>query len=104
VRETVIALIAATLCFAPPALLAIFFPSICWAPRIGGTLVGLVVVVQGHIYMNPEKYSRKLSDGISLQDRIMQIAFVVAVLGTFMWAWSDLFPNILGIENLACTP
>jgi hypothetical protein len=85
--------------FAISAILTTVAPSICWTPRIGGTLVGLAVFVQGYIFANTEKFQRKLKSGITLEQRLMHIVFTATIFGTLLWAFGDLMPKVLWVQN-----
>ncbi len=94
------ALLAALLVFgsfAATALLTFLFGDICWAPRIGATLVGAAVFLQGYIFADPDHFSRKLNSGITLQQRLMHITFTAAVFGTLLGAFGDLMPSVYGV-------
>ena len=75
------------------------FPAVCWTPRIGGTLVGLAVLLQGHIWANPGKYRRLLASRITFEQRLMHIVYTATVLGTLLWAYGDLMPYVIGVPN-----
>ncbi len=81
------------------ALLTWIAPSICWTPRIGGTLVGLAVFLQGYIAANPGKFRRALESRITLEQRLMHIVYTSTVLGTLLWAYGDLMPSVFGVPN-----
>ena|ERR1700690_1202933 len=83
--------------FGLAALLTAFAGDICWAPRIGGTLVGLAVFLQGYMFANPEKFTRTLTSGIRLEQRIMHIVYTATVFGTLLWAFGDLMPYVDGV-------
>lgn len=90
------------LSFGTTAVLMLLISDICWAPRVGGTIVGLSVFLQGYIFANPEKFQGVLRNGITREQRIMHVVYVSAVFGTLLWAWGDLMPEILWVENTAC--
>ena len=70
----------------------------CWAPRVGGMLVGFAVFAQGYAYANAERFSRKLSSGLTLEQRVLHVVYVSSVLGTFLWALGDFMPTMFGVE------
>lgn len=88
--------------FGTTAGLMLMNPELCWAPRIGGTIVGLSVLLQGYMFANPEKFQRILSSGITMEQRVMHIVYLSVIFGTFLWAWGDLLPDILGVPNSIC--
>jgi hypothetical protein len=79
-------------------LLTSFTVGICWAPRIGGVLVGLAVFAQGYMIARPERFTRLLRSRISLQQRIQHVSSVATVFGTFLWAFGDLVPPVFGFS------
>lgn len=88
--------------FGTTAGLMLVNSELCWAPRIGGTIVGLSVFLQGYMFANPEKFQGILSSGITKEQRVMHIVYVSAFFGTLLWAWGDLMPEILWVPNSAC--
>ncbi|KAF1723125.1 hypothetical protein CSC75_01180 [Pseudoxanthomonas wuyuanensis] len=87
--------------FALCALLTVVAGDICWPPRLGAVLVGGAVFLQGFIFADPDRFTRKLRSGITLQQRIMHISFTAAVFGTLFGALGDLMPSIYGVA--VCT-
>ena len=90
-----------TIAFGIPGVIALLTkiaPNICWAPRIGGVMVGLSILLQGYVLVNPEKFTRKLKSGLSLEQRLIHIVFVVATIGTFLNAFGDLIPSAYGVN------
>ncbi|HET6395814.1 MAG TPA: hypothetical protein VFF91_03125 [Pseudoxanthomonas sp.] len=83
--------------FGACALLTVLVGDICWPPRFGAILIGCAVFAQGLIFADPNRFSRKLSSGITLQQRIMHISFVATIFGTLFGAFGDLFPSIYGV-------
>jgi hypothetical protein len=79
------------------AALTMLFGDRCWAPRVGGILVGLAVFVQAYAYANEERFSRKLRSGLTLEQRTLHVVYVSSVIGTFLWALGDFFPTIYGV-------
>ena len=78
-------------------LLTKAFGDQCWAPRVGGLLVGFAVFAQGYVYANIDSFQRKLRRGITLEQRVMHVIYVATVLGTFLWALGDFFPSMYGV-------
>ncbi|MBU2499978.1 hypothetical protein KJ682_01480 [bacterium] len=79
--------------FGLASLLTSLVGDIGWPGRIGGTLVGMAVFLQGYMFANPEKFTRKLSSGITLKQRLMHIVYSATIFGTFLWAFGDLIPE-----------
>ena len=101
------AIVAAILCsigFGVSAGLTLLFPEVCWTPRVGGSLVGMAVFLQGYMFANPDKFSRILSNGITLQKWFMPIVYMVTIFGTFLWAFGDLLPFVFGVPNCISLP
>ena len=74
------------------------FGDYCWAPRVGGIFVGFAVFAQGYAYANAERFSRRLPSGLTLEQRVLHIVYVLSVLGTFLWALGDFVPTMFGVD------
>jgi len=85
------ATVAAT--FALSRLLSFAWPTVSWLPRIGGTLVGVAVFVQGYVGVNQERFDVLWRWGFTREQVMLHLANFFAVFGTFMWAFGDLLPN-----------
>jgi hypothetical protein len=83
--------------FGATAILTKLFGDICWPPRLGGTLVGSAVIVQGYLIANPANFQRLLRGGISLGQRVNHAVYVATAFGTLLWAFGDLFRSIYGV-------
>lgn len=73
-------------------------PSTQWTTRVGGLMIGLAVFMQGYVWANPEKFSKRLISGLTLEQRIIHISYVVAVYGTLLNTFGDLLPPIAKIS------
>ena len=80
-----------------------FWPEICWLPRIGGLLVGMSLVIQGYVEVNPEKFSVPWRWGLNRRQVYLHFSMFAAVFGTIIWTFGDLFPKVLWITNTSCT-
>ncbi|WP_456953339.1 hypothetical protein [Lysobacter sp. HA35] len=69
----------------------------CWAPRVGGLLVGFAVFAQGYAYANAESFTRRLPSGLTLEQRVLHVVYVSSVIGTFLWALGDFIPSMFGV-------
>ena len=89
------ALLALVLALGTPVLCVLFtlmFGELCWPQRVGAVYVGAAVFMQGFLGADPDRFSRKLSDGNTLAAHFNQSSFSVAVFGTLFAAFGDLFP------------
>ena len=68
------------------------FGELCWPQRVGAVYVGAAVFMQGFLGANPDRFSRKLSDGNTLATHLNQSSFTVAVFGTLFAAFGDFVP------------
>ena len=87
------------------SLAAIFMhlvPSICWLPRIGGTLVGISVIIQGYMHANLSHFKKPWRWGLTRDQAWNHFAFQLAIFGTFMWAFGDMIPGVLWLSNGTC--
>ncbi|MDI5983824.1 hypothetical protein QLQ85_03395 [Halomonas sp. M4R5S39] len=82
---------------------SILWPEICWLPRIGGSLVGVAVVVQGYVEVNEKKFCAPWRWELSRKQFYLHFANTSAVIGTIIWTFGDLFPQILWFPNTPCT-
>ena len=89
--------------FSTSIVFTYFWSNICWLPRFGGLLVGMAVFIQGYMAVNIEKFSIPWRWGLSREQAYSHFASSAAVFGTLIWAFGDLFPNILWVTNTACT-
>ena len=88
-------LLAIALTFGTPilcVLVTLLFSELCWPQRVGAVYVGAAVFMQGYIAADPDRFSRKLSDGITLRSHLNQASFTVAIFGTLFAALGDLPP------------
>lgn len=69
----------------------------CWAPRIGGVLVGLSVFLQGYVWANPHQFQRFVRSGHTYEQVAVQAVYVVTLFGTFVWALGDFVPPLFGV-------
>jgi len=99
----ILALATLVATFATSNILTSLWPHICWLPRIGGTLVGVSVIIQGYVSVNPEKFSVSWRWGLTREQAYLHFSNLSAVIGTFMWAFGDLIPKVLWVPNTACT-
>ena len=89
-------LLAVVLAFGTPALCVLttsIFGELCWPQRIGALYVGATVFMQGFIAANPDRFTRVLRDGNTLQAHLNQGSFTVAIFGTLFAAFGDLLPT-----------
>ena len=89
--------------FAVSAILMQLFPSICWLPRIGGTLVGVSVIIQGYMQANTDKFRKPWRWGLAREQIYAHFSYQLAFFGTFMWAFGDMIPGVLWLSNATCT-
>jgi len=75
-----------------------FVGDYCWAPRVGGVLVGLAVFTQGIVFAHGNRMQRMLRRGITLERRMMQLCYFMSIWGTFVWAVGDFITPIWGLE------
>lgn len=88
--------------FGASAILTLIFGDICWPTRVGAIIIGAAVFLQGYIAADPERFSRGLPDGTTLQQRLQQVSYVAAVFGTLFGAFGDLFSPIYSVS--VCAP
>jgi hypothetical protein len=69
----------------------------CWAPRIGGVLVGLSVFLQGYIWANPQQFQRTIHTGHTHEQVAIHAVYVVTLFGTLVWALGDFVPPLFGV-------
>jgi len=94
-------LMSTALTLGVPAIIAVLtklVPGICWAPRVGGVMVGCSLLMQGYIFANSDKFAKKLRSGITFEQRLMHIIYVVAIWGTILNAFGDLIPSMYGVD------
>ena len=89
--------------FAVSAILMQLLPSICWLPRIGGTLVGVSVVIQGYMQANAANFRKPWRWGLTREQIYAHFTYQLAFFGTFMWAFGDMIPGVLWLSNATCT-
>ena len=68
-----------------------------WSMRLGASLVGLSVFVQGFLAADEDRFSKVLSDRTTVRQHIFQASFVVAIYGTFLGAFGDLLAPSFGL-------
>ena len=73
-----------------PELLTYFFPNICWAPRIGGTMVGVAVFIQAFMSAHPDKFQKPLKSGLNQRQLLTHFSYLATIIGTLVWAWGDM--------------
>lgn len=100
----ILSIILVATSFGISAILTVMFPEICWTPRIGGILVGVAVFLQGYVFANPNKFTRTLRSQITLEQRVMHIAYTATIFGTLLWTFGDLMPSVFGIPNCMIQP
>ena len=66
-------------------------------------MVGVSVIIQGYVSVNPEKFSVSWRWGLTREQAYLHFSNLSAVIGTFMWAFGDLIPKVLWVPNTACT-
>ncbi|TRO17237.1 hypothetical protein EQ836_01625 [Ectopseudomonas mendocina] len=88
--------------FAISNICTFLWPNICWLPRVGGSLVGIAVFIQGYVSVNPEKFSVAWRWGLTREQVYLHISNFMAIFGTFAWAFGDLLPMVLWVENSSC--
>jgi hypothetical protein len=98
----VLALLIVSGTFLLTIFLSIAWPSICWLPRVGGTLVGIAVFIQGYVYANNDDFQSILAWKLTREQIYMYVANTAAVFGTLMWTFGDLVPQVLWFKNCAC--
>jgi hypothetical protein len=98
IKSSAIAFIIVFGSFGAIAAITHYFGDLCWAPRIGGTMIGIVVFVQGYIAANLGRFSRKDGEGIAQEQHIMHFVYLALVFGTFLWAFGDLIPSLYGVK------
>lgn len=76
------------------ALATILFGDHCWPPRVGGTMVGIAVFIQGYVYAHKKRFSKVTGNGLTIEQRILSKTYFLAVFGTLLWALGDLFPSL----------
>jgi len=74
------------------------FGDYCWAPRLGGLIVGMAVFAQGYAYANSERFSRRLASGLTVEQRLLHVVYVSSFFGTFLWALGDFIPTMYGVS------
>ncbi|HTE40582.1 MAG TPA: hypothetical protein VK629_07125 [Steroidobacteraceae bacterium] len=89
-------------CFGAAGVLMQLFPNICWLPRIGGILVGASVFVQGYMHANADKFRGAWRWGLTREQAYAHFSYYLALFGTLLWAFGDLFPTVLWLSNGAC--
>lgn len=97
-----VAVLVCGLSFGASELLMYLYPEICWTPRIGGSLVGISVFLQGYVFANPDKFQRPLKSEIILEQSVMHVVYFAALFGTYLWSWGDLLPPIFSAGSTAC--
>ncbi|CAD7712519.1 hypothetical protein LMG31884_01400 [Xanthomonas hydrangeae] len=100
-KSTLLGLILIHVTMALVIIMTKLFGDQCWAPRMGGLMVGFAVFAQGYVYANTESFQRRLRSGLTAEQRVMHVVYVCSVLGTFLWALGDFFTNIYGVTVCA---
>ena len=77
-------------------------PTFCWLPRIGGTLVGISVIIQGYMHANANNFRKPWRWQLTREQVWAHFAFQLAIFGTFMWTFGDMIPGILWLSNETC--
>lgn len=88
--------------FAYSDVLTFLWPSVCWPPRVGGSLVGVAVFIQGYVGVNAESFSISWRWGLTRDQIYLYVSNFLAFFGTIMWAFGDLIPKVLWFESFSC--
>ena len=88
--------------FGIPAFITVLFPNECWTPRIGGFYVGICVFLQAYMQVNPKKFKEVDKLGISQKEKITHWVYILTIMGTFLWAFGDMFTHVLWVSNGTC--
>lgn len=100
----IVALFAIGISLGLPELLSRFLPGICWSPRVGGLMIGCAVLIQGYIFANPNKFVVLLASGHTLEQRFMQVVYMITLFGTSLVAFGDLIPSAAGANACYAHP
>lgn len=78
--------------FSYASVLNTLWPQVCWTPRIGGVLVGIAVLMEAYMSAHEEAFESVWAWRLTRKQIYQFVVSILAIFGTFLWAFGDLLP------------